>query len=101
MLPDLLSLLGIRLTPRNLFRSVSKTLKVTSSSLQSATTQAPLVTNVGQLNGHLSGSRFMFHGFRSAAADSMALADVGQLDIMWKHVEWMASKIALHYIRLG
>ena len=101
MLPDLLSLLGIRLTPRNLFRSVSKTLKVTSSSLQSATTQAPLVRNVGQLNGYLSGSLFMFYGFRSAAADSMALADVGQLYIMGKHLGWTTSKIALHYIKLG
>ena len=69
--------------------------------MQSATTQSPLVTNVGQLNGHLSGSRFMFHGFRSAAADSIALADVGQLDIMGKHVGWTTSKIALHYIKLG
>ena len=82
MLPDLLPDLGIRLTPRYLFHSVFKTLKVTSFSLQSATTQAPLVTNVLQLNGHLSGTRFMFHVFRSAAADSMALADAGQLDIM-------------------
>ena len=69
--------------------------------MQSATTQSPLVTNVGQLNGYLSGSRFMFHGFRSAAADSMALADVELLDIMEKHVGWTTSNRALHYIKLG
>ena len=40
---------------------------VRTGDVQSATTQSPLVTNVGQLNGHLSGSRFMFHAFRSAA----------------------------------
>ena len=36
-----------------------------------------------------------------APRDSMALADVGQLDIMGKHVGWTTSKIALQYIKLG
>ena len=42
VLPDLLSL-GNTTTPRYMFRSVSNTLKVACSFIQSATTHAPLV----------------------------------------------------------
>ena len=35
----------------------------------------------------------MFHGFRSAASDSIALAVVGIYYIMEKHVGWTISKI--------
>lgn len=93
------SLLGIRLTPGCLLRSVSKTGKVASSSLQPAAAQARLDTYVGKLHGLLSGTRLTLHGFRSGSAVSMALADVGLHDIM-DHVGWRTSKTALHYIKL-
>ena len=91
---QLLEYLGIRLSPGYLFRSVSKTGKVACSSLQSTSAQARLDTYVGHLHGHLTGSRFTLHGFRSGAAVSMALADVALHDVM-DHVWWRTTKTAL------
>ena len=67
--------------------------------LDSAAAQARLNQYVQETQQRLTGSRFTLHGFRSGAAISMALANVGLHDIM-DHVGWRTSKTALHYIKL-
>ena len=77
--------IGIKLVPGFLFRPVTKSNTVSSHSLGSSAAQARLYLTI--------------HGFRSAAAVSLALEGVSLHEIM-DHVGWKTSKTALHYIKL-
>ena len=91
--------LGLRLDPGFLFRSVTRSGKVSSEALSSAAVQARLNEYLS-LDSAFANRRITLHGFRSGAAVSLALSGVSLHEIM-DHIGWKSSKTALHYIKLG
>ena len=91
--------LGLRLDPGFLFRSVTRSGKVSSEALSSAAVQARLNEYLS-LDSAFANRRITLHGFRSEAAVSLALSGVSLHEIM-DHIGWKSSKTALHYIKLG
>ena len=96
---NICKLLGIKLAPGFLFRSVTKSNSVSPFFLESAAAQARLKPYTSVLGKHLSGDSFTIHGFRSGAVVSLALEGVSLHGIM-DHVGWKSSETALHYIKL-
>lgn len=96
---NICKLLGIKLSPGFLFRSVTKSNLVGPHCLESRATQARLKTFTSILSKQLSSDHFSLHGFCSGAAVSLALDGVSLHKIM-DHVGWRSSKTALHYIKL-
>lgn len=91
--------LGLRLDPGFLFRSVTRSGKVSAEALSSAAVQARLNEYLS-LDSAFANRRITLHGFRSGAAVSLALSGVSLHEIM-DHIGWKSSKTALHYIKLG
>ena len=79
---NICKLLGIKLAPGFLFRSVTKSNSVSPFFLESAAAQARLKAYTSVLGKHLSGDRFTIHGFRSGAVVSLALEGVSLHEIM-------------------
>ena len=96
---NICELLGIRLSPGFLYRSVTKSNSVGPHCVESAAAQARLKIYTSSLSKKLSRDRFTLHGFRSGAAVSLALEGASLHEIM-DHVAWKSSRTALHYIKL-
>ena len=79
---NICKLLGIRLSPGFLFRSLTKSNLVGPHCLESATAQARLKIYTSILSYQLSSDHFTLHGFRSGAAVSLALEGASLHEIM-------------------
>jgi len=90
--------LGIKLVPRFLFWSVTKTGKVSGNGLNSSAVQARLTEYVSSIK-YFEHRRVTLHGFRSGTAVSLALSGATLPEIM-DHIGWKNSNTALHYIKL-
>ena len=91
--------LGINLIPGFLFRSVTKSGRISGDCLNSSAVQARLKEYVSSLSHVFVNRRVTLHGFRSGAAVSLALSGATLHEIM-DHIGWRSSKTALHYIKL-
>jgi len=95
---NICKLIGIKLAPGFLFRSVTKSNSVSSVSLRSAAAQGRLKTYISVLGKHFFGDHFTIHSFRSGAAVSLALEGVSLHEIM---DHWVGKVVGLFYTTLS